>query len=87
MRETFLDVFGSFSRLTAREDLDVQPQRIRLYQVPRSMNARQALIEAGVLPHQLETVALLNHLALPDTVEAGTLLKSVTRPTTRVETQ
>jgi predicted Zn-dependent protease len=87
MRETFLDVFGSFSRLTAREDLEVQPQRIRLYQVPRSMNARQALIEAGVLPHQLEEVALLNHLALPDTVEAGTLLKSVTRPMTRVETQ
>jgi predicted Zn-dependent protease len=87
MRETFLDVFGSFSRLTAREDLEVQPQRIRLYQVPRSTNARQALIAAGVLPHQLEAVALLNHLTLADSVEAGTLLKSVTRPTTRVETQ
>ncbi|HJS75737.1 MAG TPA: M48 family metalloprotease, partial [Vicinamibacteria bacterium] len=87
MRGTFLDVFGSFARLTSPEDLRVQPQRIRLYSVPRATNARQALMDAGVLPHQLETVALLNHLTLQDPVESGTLLKSVTRPTTRVETQ
>ncbi len=86
MRKTFLDIFGSFSRLSGR-DLDVQPQRIRLYSVPRTMNVRETLIDAGVLPHQLETVALLNHLTLDGTVERGTLLKSVTRPTTRVETQ
>jgi predicted Zn-dependent protease len=86
-RETFLDVFGSFSRLTSERDLNVQPQRIRLYSVPRTMNAREALMDAGVPPHQLETVALLNHLALDGTVEARTLLKSVTPPTIRVETQ
>jgi predicted Zn-dependent protease len=87
MRGRFLDVFGSFSRLTSPEDLRVQPQRLRLYSVPRTTNARQALMDAGVLPHQLEDVALLNHLTLADMVDSGTLLKSVTRPTTRVETQ
>jgi predicted Zn-dependent protease len=87
LRSTFLELFGSFARLTSREDLDVQPQRIRLYSVPRATSAREALMSAGVLPRQLEAVALLNHLTLTDTVEAGRLLKSVTRPTTRVETQ
>ncbi len=87
LRRTFLEIFGSFSRLTDPRDLAVKPQRIRLYSVPRSTNAREALIDAGVVPRQLEEVALLNHLTLDETVKAGTLLKSVTRPTTRAETQ
>jgi predicted Zn-dependent protease len=86
-RRTFLEIFGSFARLTDPRDLAAKPQHIRLYSVPGSTNAREALIDAGVLPSQLEEVALLNHLTLDETVKAGTLLKSVTRPTTRVETQ
>jgi predicted Zn-dependent protease len=81
MRNRFLNIFGSFSRLTDPEDLAVQPQRIALYRVPRTMTAREALVDSGVVASQLEEMALVNHLRLEDRVEAGTLLKSVTRST------
>lgn len=81
MRNTFLEIFGSFSRLTDPEDLAVEPQRIVLYRVPRETSARQALLDSGVLAEGLEEMAIVNHLRLDDRVEAGALLKSVSRPT------
>jgi predicted Zn-dependent protease len=81
MRNTFLQIFGSFSRLTDPGDLAVEPQRIVLYRVPRTTTAREALVDSGVVASQLEEMALVNHLRLEDRVEAGTLLKSVTRST------
>ena len=79
MRNVFREIFGSFSRLTDPEDLNVQPQRIVLYRVPRETSARQALLDSGVVAGQLEEMALVNHVRLEDRVEAGTLLKSVSR--------
>jgi predicted Zn-dependent protease len=81
MRNQFRQIFGSFSRLTDPEALGAQPQRIVLYRVPRETAARQALLDSGVLDSQLEEMAIVNHLRLEDRVEAGALLKSVTRPT------
>jgi predicted Zn-dependent protease len=72
-------IFGSFSRLTDPEDLGAQPQRIVLYRVPRATSAREALVDSGVATSQLEEMAIVNHVRLEDRVEAGTLLKSVTR--------
>jgi predicted Zn-dependent protease len=79
MRNVFREIFGSFSRLTDPEDLNVQPQRIVLYRVPRETSARQALLDSGVVAGQLEEMAIVNHLRLDDRVGAGTLLKSVSR--------
>ncbi|MGH9335736.1 MAG: M48 family metalloprotease, partial [Vicinamibacteria bacterium] len=61
MRNIFLEIFGSFSRLTDPRDLNVQAQRIVISRVPRAMSARRALVEAGVVPEQLEAIALVNH--------------------------
>jgi predicted Zn-dependent protease len=79
MRNVFRQIIGSFSRLTDPEDLAVQPQRILLYRVPRVTSAREALLDSGVVESQLEEMAIVNHVRLEDRVEAGALLKSVTR--------
>jgi predicted Zn-dependent protease len=79
MGNMLLGIIESFSRLTDRRALAVEPQRIRIVQVPRAMSARKALLAAGVVPEQLEELALLNHLHLEDRVERGTLLKSATK--------
>jgi predicted Zn-dependent protease len=86
MRNSFRQIFGSFSRLTDPEDLAVQPQRIVLYVVPRETTAREALIDSGVVDSQLEEMAIANHLRLEDRVAEGSLLKSVTRPAIRYAT-
>jgi predicted Zn-dependent protease len=85
MRNSFRQIFGSFSRLTDRRDLNVQPQKIVLYRVPRATTARQALLDSGVVASQLEEMAVVNHVRLEDRVEPGTLLKSVTRSTLQSE--
>jgi hypothetical protein len=51
------------------------------------MNARQALLDAGVVPAQLEELALANHVGLKDELPAGTILKSVTPPAIPSATQ
>ena len=79
MRNVFRGIFGSFSRLSDPGDLNAQPQRIVLYRVPRTTSAREALLDSGVVASQLEEMAIVNHVRLEDRVEAGTLLKSVTR--------
>ena len=87
MRGTLLEIVTSFSRLRDPRALGVEPQRIRLYRVPRATSAQQALRDSGVVPHQLDELALVNHLRLDDRVGAGTLLKTVTRPWLPVATQ
>jgi predicted Zn-dependent protease len=87
MSDTFLGIIRSFSRLRDPDDLRVQPQRVRLYRVPRAMNARQALLEGGVVRAQLEELALANHVLLTDELPGGTILKTVTPPAIPVATQ
>ncbi len=86
-RRALLDTVSSFSRLRDPRALEIQPQRIRLYRVPRGTNAKQALLDSGVVADQLDAVALMNHLLLTDRVEAGSLLKTVTRPSFPVATE
>jgi predicted Zn-dependent protease len=86
-RRTLLDTVSSFSRLRDPRALEVQPQRIRVYRVARATSAREALLASGVVPDQLEEIALMNHLLLTDRVESGTLLKTVTRPSFPVATE
>jgi predicted Zn-dependent protease len=86
-RRALLDSVSSFSRLRDPRALEVQPQTIRLYRVPRATSAQQALLDSGVVPAQLDAIAVMNHLLLTDRVEAGTLLKTVTRPSFPVATE
>jgi predicted Zn-dependent protease len=86
-RGTLLDILSSFSRLRDPRALDAEPQRIRVYRVPRATSAKQALRASGVVADQLEQLALMNHLLLEDRVAAGTLLKTVTRPAVPIATQ
>jgi predicted Zn-dependent protease len=79
-RGTLLDILSSFSRLRDPRALGAQPQRIRLYRVARDASAKQALRDSGVVPDQLDELALVNHLHLEARVPAGTLLKTVTGP-------
>jgi predicted Zn-dependent protease len=79
-RNTFLEVIGSFARLTDRKALDVQPHRIALYRVPRNMAAGKAFLESGAADESIDELALLNNLHPEDPVEAGALLKIVEPP-------
>ncbi len=81
LRNVFRQIIGSFSRLTDPKDLAAQPQRIVLYRVPRATSAREALLDSGIAASQIEEMAIVNHVRLEDRLEAGTLLKSVTRST------
>lgn len=86
-RGTLLEILSSFSRLKDPHDLRVEPQRIRLFRVPRATSAKQALRDSGVVPDQLDELALMNHLLLEDRITAGTLLKTVTRRAAPIATQ
>jgi predicted Zn-dependent protease len=86
-RGALLDILSSFSRLRDPRALGAQPQRIRLYRVLRETSAKKALLDSGVVPDQLDEIALMNHLLLETRVGAGTLLKTVTKPAIPVATQ
>lgn len=79
-RNTFLGVVDSFSRLTDRAALEVQPHRIALYRVPADMSAQEAFSRTGAGAESLEELYLLNNLRAEDLVESGTLLKIVQPP-------
>jgi predicted Zn-dependent protease len=76
-RDTFLRVIGSFARLTDRASLEVQPRRIALYRVPRTMLVRAALAQSGAEEDLFSELALLNNLELDERADTGTLLKTV----------
>jgi len=69
----------NFSRLTDPDRINVMPQRIRIRQAPVSGSLRDVLRIIGVSPDQMEQLALLNNLEISDRVEAGTLIKTITR--------
>jgi predicted Zn-dependent protease len=76
-RRSFQQVIASFDRLRDRDALNIQPQRIKLYRVPKTMTLRQAFARADVDEDRMPELALVNNAELDDTIEAGTLLKTV----------
>ena len=76
-RRSFQRVIASYDRLRDREALNVQPQRVKLYRVSETMTLRRALARAGADEDQLPELALLNNAGLDETIEAGTLLKTI----------
>ena len=77
----FLEVIDSFDRLRDRAALDIQPLRVRLFEVPETMRFGEALRRAGSDALRDEDVGLMNELESADTVVAGTLLKILQRGT------
>ncbi|RMH98761.1 MAG: peptidase M48 [Calditrichaeota bacterium] len=74
---TFESSIRSFRRLNDPARIHVEPKRIRIRRVSRSMTLKQALKSLGVPDDQLEDLALLNGMELTDQITAGTRLKIV----------
>jgi predicted Zn-dependent protease len=73
----FLEIIGSFRRLTDRRALEVEPRRLELYKVPRRMSLKEALELSGADPTEAEDLSILNNAYLDDVVEARALIKTV----------
>ncbi len=72
---TFNSSIQSFRTLTDATKLNKKPTRIRIRTVQQSGTLSQLLRSYGVPDNRLQEVALLNELALTDTVRSGTLIK------------
>ncbi len=73
----FEETAGGFGTLRERERIDVQPSRLRIRRVDMSTTLRRFLIASGTPGEHLEELALINGLRLDDTVETGSLVKTV----------
>jgi len=63
--------------LTNREAKRRQPQRIRIKSAPRNDSLQANLHALGMAQDQMETLAILNGMALNDLVKRGRLLKTI----------
>jgi predicted Zn-dependent protease len=78
-RQAFDRTMGGFGRITSRDILGVQPDRIRVRPAGSGGSVRKALSELGVPGDEVEKIALLNGMRLEDPVRPGTLFKVVER--------
>ncbi len=78
---TYDDVFSSamvnFSRLTDPSKLNRKPDKLMIKKVQRTGTLADAFAYYGVKKDRMQEVALLNHLALTDKVQAGKLIKVI----------
>jgi predicted Zn-dependent protease len=75
----FRGVITSFDRLRDRSALEIEPVRVRLFDVPRTMTFAEALAESGSDPEHARELGLLNGRDPEERIEAGTLLKILRR--------
>ena len=73
----FSGVAEAFRRLTDRDKLGRQPERIRIKKLALRSNLQQALKTAGIPEKRYEELAILNGMQLNEQVNAGSLLKVV----------
>ena len=73
----FSGVAEGFQRLTDRDKLGRQPERIRIRKLALRSNLQQALKTAGIPEKRYEELAILNGMALNEQVNAGSLIKVV----------
>jgi predicted Zn-dependent protease len=74
--ETFRASFGSFDRLTDSAALSVQPARLEIVRLDRSMTLAQ-FAERYPSSVDIETLALINGVGADETLAAGQLVKRV----------
>ena len=75
----FYEVIESFDRLRDRAALEVQPDRLALYQLPSAMTLRDALERAGMEEDRFDALSVLNNAALTVRLESGSWIKIVQR--------
>jgi len=68
----------SFQELTDEQALAVEPARVRVVEVEQTMQLSGVIEGATDLSVSPQTVAILNHRALDDVIEAGDVVKLVT---------
>jgi len=64
------EALNSFERLTDRRYLDVEPKRLSIVNVPRSMSLRE-FAERYPSTVPLETLGIINEVTVDGTIEAG----------------
>jgi predicted Zn-dependent protease len=76
-KSNFQQTISSFNRLTDRNKINVQPDRVRLKTVTRTGLLKDILIGFKISSGDLDKMALLNGMQLTDSVPANTLIKIV----------
>ncbi|GAA4034398.1 M48 family metalloprotease [Hymenobacter glaciei] len=75
----FASVAQGFARLTDPDKLNRKPERIHIQKLKLRSNLRQALLTNGTPENRLEELAILNGMPLNGQVNAGSLIKVVSR--------
>ena len=66
-----------FKKLTDSSKINVEPDRIRVKKITRSMTLRDALLSFGTPDSKLEELSLINGVNLTETLPAGTRVKTI----------
>ena len=75
----FTACIESFKALSDPSKLNVQPQRIKVFEATSNGTLQNILTAFGVQEKDLHTIALLNNLNLTDQIEKGKLLKIISK--------
>ena len=76
---TFTRTMKNFAPLTDSDKLNIEPERISIQKVPRTMTLSNALKSFNMPSNRLDELSVLNGMQLNDQVKSGTLIKTVTR--------
>ena len=76
---SFRSIMEGFRPLSDPARLNVQPERISIKAVPRSMTFTEAMRSFNMPGDRYEELAILNGMQLEDQLPAGTLLKVISR--------
>jgi predicted Zn-dependent protease len=72
-------MLGSMRNLTDPAKLNIKPERIALYTVPKPATLQQVLLQQGMPQQRLNELAIINGMELNTQVPAGTIIKLVRR--------
>ena len=75
----FAGVAENFARLSEPDKLNRKPERVHIQKLKLRSNLRQALLANGTPESRLEELAILNGMPLNEQVNAGSLIKVVSR--------
>ena len=75
----FASVAENFARLSEPDKLNRKPERVHIQKLKLRSNLRQALLANGTPESRLEELAILNGMPLNEQVNAGSLIKVVSR--------
>lgn len=77
--QVFQQMLGSMRSLTDASKINVKPERIVLYKLPKAATLQQTLQDQRMPSQRFNELAILNGMELPNTIPAGTFIKLVRR--------